>query len=126
VAVARDGNGYMVAALIVDDFHRLLPINVGDYETEPIRVLRDGPIPEPEAVDLLTQQRFSREGRMNHQERMTTMLTAMEEVKGALEQRVADNPGLKREVGRELAQIRGRIDHAKRKLEGRANLDAAA
>lgn len=126
MAVARDADGYDVAALIVDDFHRLLPINVGDYETEPIRILRDGPIPEPEAIDAVTQQRFSREGRMNHSERMTEMLAAMEDVKGALEQRVAENPGLKQEVGRELAQIRGRIDTAKRKLKGRANLDAAA
>lgn len=125
--VRRNPAGYYdVAAVIVDDFHRLLPINVGDYETEPIRILRDGPIPEPEAVDLVTQQRFSREGRMNHRDRMTEMLAAMDDVKGALEQRVADNPGLKQEVGRELAQIRGRIDTAKRKLEGRANLDAAA
>jgi hypothetical protein len=125
VAVARRPNGYDVAALIVDDPARLLPITVGEYEEEPIRVLRDGPIPEPEAVDFLTQQRFSREGRMNQQERMTEMVAAMEDMRGALEQRVADNPGLKQEVGRELAQIRGRIDTAKRKLEGRANLDAA-
>ena len=124
--MARNANGYDVAALIVDDFHRLLPINVGDYETEPIRILRDGPIPEPEAVDLVTQQRFSREGRMNHQERMTNLVAAMDDVKGALEQRVADHPELKREVGRELAQIQGRIDTAKRKLSSRANLDAAA
>jgi hypothetical protein len=126
VAVARHPEGFDVAALIVDDHHRLLPISVGDYETEPIRVMRDGPIPEPEAIDFLTQQRYSREGRMNQHERMSELVAAMDDVKGALEQRVAENPDLRREVGRELAQINGRIDTAKRKLEGRANLDAAA
>ncbi len=128
--------GWRVCARLHPEPHRLLPIGIGSteregegaYEEQPIRVLRDGPVPEPEAVDYTTQQRFSKEGRMRDQAAIGDLVDAMGEVRASLESRVKNNPALRREVGPEIAQIRSRIDRAERKLKTRGTEadDAAA
>jgi hypothetical protein len=117
IAVAREEDGFSVAALIVDDPLRLLPKAAGPYETEPSgRVMRDGSVPEPEAVDEDTQNRFSASALKSRQDYFADLADAMDEVRAALDQKVREKPDLERHVGRELMRIRNHLRTAREKL----------
>ena len=74
---------------------------------------------EPEAVDDVTQKRLTREARATERDALEQMIAAMEQVRAALDDRIRDNPDLRRAIGKELWQIRGRIDAAKNRLKRR-------
>jgi hypothetical protein len=121
VAVVRDGDGYQVAALIVDDPVRLLPATVGDYEQEASsRVLRNGFEPELEAVDELTQRRITEDSRRRAQYEKTEangeLLAAMGDLRAAIDEMPEDR---KRRISRTLWQLRSRLDSAEREMRRR-------
>ena len=74
---------------------------------------------EPEAVDDVTQKRLTREARAAERDALEQMIAAMEQVRAALDDRIRNNPDLQRAIGKELWQIRGRIDAAKARLKRR-------
>lgn len=72
-----------------------------------------------EAIDEFTQRRFTAEARIRDQAALGELLSAMEDVRAALDERVKANPDAAKVIGRELWQLRGRIDAAKARLKRR-------
>ena len=74
---------------------------------------------EPEGVDPTDLKRFRDRAKDNERRRLEEMIAQMEEVRNALDERVKGNPELAIAIGKELWQIRGRIDAAKKRLKRR-------
>jgi len=72
-----------------------------------------------EAVDDFTQKRITRESRDREQREIGELLAAMEDVREALDERIRQRPEAAKIIGRELWQLRGRIDAAKARLKRR-------
>ena len=88
--------------------------DVRDYVSSPEMSFEGVP-----SVDAFTQRRFSRDARDRERRALEDMIAAMEQVRSALDDRVRDNPELRKEISAELWQIRGRLDAAKNKLRRR-------
>lgn len=78
-----------------------------------------GAIDDAECVDELTQRRFTAEAHLRDQAALGELLSAMEDVRAALDERVKANPDAAKVIGKELWQVRGRIDAAKARLKRR-------
>jgi hypothetical protein len=106
----------MVAARIVDDPIRLLPKLAGDYVDSPSRAAWFSGEPELEAVDSDSQRRFSRAALMARNDEFGELISAMDEVKVALDTKVRERPELRRYVGHEITKINNHIAAARRQL----------
>lgn len=75
-------------------------------------------VPETdETVDEFSQRRYTLRSRETLTKRIQEDIAAMEDVRSALDDLVKKRPHMAGEIGRELWQIRGRIDAAKKKLK---------
>jgi hypothetical protein len=141
IAVAREKDGFSVAALIVDDPVRLMPKNVGDYESDPgmlatfgedlnlvqhnPRVYRGGEEPEPEAVDDETQRRFSRAGRMKRASAREQVADELAEIRTRLDALRRENPEAGRGMpGKKLHSAIGLLDVAHQRLRQGAAVES--
>lgn len=86
----------------------------------------EGAIDDAETVGDLAQRRFSEAAFQSDADRLQEDILAMEDVRSALDDLLKERPHLKQTIGKELWQIRGRIQAAKTKLKHLQTRRAAA
>lgn len=72
---------------------------------------------EPGRIDREAERELTRASRANTRRELEDYIAAMEELRFELDKQVKARPGLAKTIGRELWQIRGRIDAAKARLK---------